>query len=185
MLRPRIGASVSLVSGRFEEESTLALESASQLPGAIWPGQPYPLGATFDGTGVNFALFSEVAKRVELCLFDDAGAEHRVDLPESTGFVWHGYVPGLTAGQRYGFRVHGRFDPKSGQRNLPSKLLLDPYARAIEGDVRWNEALFSYRFDNPGGKVNDADSAPYAQRSVVTNPFFDWGDRSPAAPAAP
>jgi len=169
----------------IKEEPALAIESASQpspnttqaaqLPTTIWPGQPYPLGATFDGTGVNFALFSEVAHRVELCLFDDAGTEHRIDLPESTGFVWHGYVPGLTAGQRYGFRVHGQFDPKTGQRNQPSKLLLDPYARAVEGDVKWNEALFSYHFDNPDGKVNDADSAPYAQRSVVINPFFDWG----------
>ncbi len=155
------------------------------LAPTIWPGQPYPLGATFDGTGVNFALFSEVAHRVELCLFDDAGAEHCLELPESTGFVWHGYVPGLTAGQRYGFRVHGRFEPKSGQRNLPSKLVLDPYARAIEGDVRWNEALFSYHFDKPDGKVNDCRQRAVCATLGGGQSILRLGDGSPAAPAAP
>ena len=144
----------------------------------VWPGTPYPLGATFDGAGVNFAVFSELAERVELSLFDDNDAETRVDLPESTGFVWHGYLPGLRAGQRYGFRVHGPWDPAEGSRCLPSKLLLDPYAKAIAGEVLWNEALFSYKFSQPGRSRNIQDSAPYAQRSVVVNPHFDWaGDR--------
>jgi len=149
----------------------------------VWPGQAYPLGATYDGAGVNFALFSEIAQDVELCLFDDAGNETRVRLPETTGFVRHGYVPGLTAGQRYGFRVHGPWAPDQGQRCLPSKLLLDPYARAIEGEVEWNEAVFAYRFGNPEGDVNDADSAPFVPRSVVVNPYFDWStDRAPRRP---
>ena len=143
------------------------------------------MGATYDGSGVNFALFSEVAHSVELCLFGDDGAETRLVLPETTGLVWHGYVPGLGAGQRYGFRVHGSWAPDQGLRCLPSKLLLDPYARAIEGEVKWNDALFSYRFDDPDGPVNEADSAPYAQRSVVVNPYFDWStDRPPRRPLA-
>jgi len=150
---------------------------------SIWPGQPYPLGASYDGAGVNFAIFSEVAQSVELCLFDDDGRQTCLTLPEQTCFVSHGYVPGVQAGQRYGYRVHGPWAPDQGQRCLPSKLLLDPYARAIEGGVDWNEAVFSYRFANPDGDVNDADSAPFVPRSVVVNPFFDWStDRAPRRP---
>jgi isoamylase len=146
----------------------------------MWPGLPYPLGATYDGTGVNFAIFSEIAESIDLCLFDDAGNETCLALPESTGFIRHGYVPGVNAGQRYGYRVNGPWDPTRGERCLPSKLLLDPYARAIAGQVDWNEAVFSYRFAEPDGPVNDADSAPYVPRSVVVNPFFDWStDRAP------
>jgi isoamylase len=148
----------------------------------IWPGDPYPLGATYDGAGTNFSLFSEVASRVELCLFDDWGAESRVALTETDGFVWHGYVPWVSPGQRYGFRVHGPYDPDRGLRCNPAKLLLDPYAKAIEGEVEWNEAPFAYRFDDPE-TTNDDDSAPYTPKSVVINPFFDWGeDRSPRTP---
>jgi len=99
----------------------------------IWPGESYPLGATYDGSGTNFSLFSEVASKVELCLFDDDGNEERIALPEQTAFCWHGYVPGVGPGQRYGFRVHGPWAPDEGQRCNPHKLLLDPYARAIEG----------------------------------------------------
>jgi isoamylase len=148
----------------------------------IWPGDPYPLGATYDGAGTNFSLYSEAATGVELCLFDDAGEETRIPLTEIDGFVWHGYVPWVIPGQRYGFRVHGPYDPAAGHRCNPAKLLLDPYAKAVEGQVDWNEALFSYRFDDPGAR-NDADSAPYVPKSVVVNPFFDWGeDRSPRTP---
>ena len=143
----------------------------------IWPGDHAPLGCTFDGIGANFALFSEIAEAVDLCLFDDDGNETRVALPESTGSVWHGYLPDVTPGQRYGFRVHGPNDPDSGHRCNPNKLLLDPYARAIEGQVKWDAAVFPYRFDEPDAE-NDDDSAPFVPRSVIVNPFFEWdGDQ--------
>ena len=137
------------------------------------------MGASFDGSGTNFALFSEIADRVELCLFDADGAQTREDLPETTGYIWHGYAPTVTPGQRYGFRVHGPWDPANGLRCNPAKLLLDPYAKAVEGTVDWNEALYPYRFGAPDAR-DDRDSAPYAPRSVVINPYFDWSeDRSP------
>jgi isoamylase len=144
----------------------------------IWPGNPYPLGATYDGGGTNFALFSEVAERVELCLFDDDDKETRVELPEREALVWHGYLPRIVPGQRYGYRVHGPYDPSKGLRCNPNKLLLDPYAKAIDGHNDWNEALFSYRFGHPES-FNEADSEPYTMRSVVINPFFDWANDRP------
>jgi len=149
----------------------------------IWPGAAYPLGATWDGWGTNFALFSEVAERVELCLFDEDGeTEERVALTEVDGFVWHGYLPAIGPGQRYGYRIHGRWDPRAGYRCAPSKLLLDPYGKATEGNVRWDQALFDYQWSDPR-KANTADSAPFIPRSVVINPFFDWGnDRPPRTP---
>jgi isoamylase len=150
----------------------------------IYPGRPYPLGATFDGAGTNFSLFSEVAEKVELCLFDDAGGETRIGLPEVTAFCWHGYLPNVVPGQRYGYRVHGPWNPAEGCRCNPAKLLLDPYAKAIEGEVDWNEAVFPYHFGDPDGARNDADSAPHIPKCVVTNPFFDWSnDRHPDVPA--
>jgi len=149
---------------------------------AVWPGDSYPLGATYDGAGTNFALFSEAARRVELCLFDDDAAETRVDLHEVDGFVWHGYLPAIGPGQRYGYRVHGPYQPAAGQRCNPAKLLLDPYAKAIEGEVSWGQAVFSYTFGHPDRR-NNADSAPYVPRSVVINPYFDWNlDRPPRTP---
>ena len=148
----------------------------------MWPGESYPLGATYDGAGTNFGLFSEVAERVELCLFDDDGKETRVDLHEVDGFVWHGYLPGVSPGQRYGYRVHGPYHPADGHRCNPAKLLLDPYAKAIEGSVDWGQPVFSYTFGHPDRR-NNADSAPYVPRSVVVNPFFDWNlDRPPRTP---
>ncbi|HEX4432130.1 MAG TPA: glycogen debranching protein GlgX [Frankiaceae bacterium] len=148
----------------------------------IWPGEPYPLGATYDGSGTNFALFSEVAERVELCLFDERGSESRVDLKEVDAFVWHAYLPNLGPGQRYGFRVSGAYDPSKGLRCNPQKLLLDPYSKAIEGDVRWGPSVFSYRFNDPT-KRNTADSAKQMPKSVVISPFFDWdNDRPPRRP---
>jgi glycogen operon protein len=145
----------------------------------LQPGRRYPLGATFDGAGTNFALFSELAEKVELCLFDDAGKETRVELPEVTGFVWHGYAPVVGPGQRYGFRVHGPYNPAEGKRCNRYKLLLDPYARAIEGHPQWNEALYGYHFNDPEGAPNGVDSAPFMPRSVVVNPYFDWSDDRP------
>jgi isoamylase len=145
----------------------------------IWPGKAYPLGATYDGTGTNFAVFSEAAERVELCLFDDQGAETRVVLPEVDGFVWHGFVPNVEPGQRYGYRVHGPYDPGAGRRCNANKLLLDPYAKAIDGTFRWGQPLFGYAFGEPDSR-NDDDSAASMAKSVVINPFFDWGmDRPP------
>ena len=143
-----------------------------------WPGSPYPLGATFDGAGTNFALFSEAAQQVELCLVDDDGKEERVQLGEVDGHVWHVYIPRLGPGQRYGYRVHGPYEPKWGQRCNPSKLLLDPYAKAIEGQIDGDESLFSYRFDDPDA-FNDADSLGHTMYSVVVNPYFDWGNDRP------
>ena len=148
----------------------------------IWPGESYPLGATYDGSGTNFSLFSEVATKVELCLFDDDGREERIVMPEQTAFCWHGYVPGVGPGQRYGFRVHGPWAPDEGQRCNPHKLLLDPYARAVEGLPKWDEALYPHFFERPD-EFNDRDSAAHMPRSVVTNPFFDWrDDRRPRTP---
>ncbi|GIL27455.1 glycogen debranching protein GlgX [Actinocatenispora comari] len=148
----------------------------------VWPGTAYPLGASYDGVGTNFALFSEVAEAVEVCLFDSAGTEQRVKLPESDGFVWHGYLPGISPGQRYGFRVHGPYEPRRGLRCNPNKLLLDPYAKAVEGEIDWDASLFAYRLDDPG-KRSDADSAAHMPKSVVVNPYFDWADdRAPRRP---
>jgi len=149
----------------------------------IWPGKPYPLGATYDGTGTNFSVFSEVAEKVELCLFDEEGKENRIGLPEVTAFCWHGYLLGVEPGQRYGFRVHGPWSPEKGSRCNPAKLLLDPYAKAIEGQVQWNEAVFPYHFDDPEGSFNKDDSAPVVPKSIVINPYFDWErDQPPRTP---
>ncbi|TMF76695.1 MAG: glycogen debranching enzyme, partial [Chloroflexi bacterium] len=145
----------------------------------VWPGRPSPLGASFDGTGTNFALFTEVAEAVELCLFDDAGQERKVPIEEVDAFSWHAYLPNVGPGQRYGYRVKGPYAPDRGVRCNSSKLLLDPYARAIEGQIHWDPACYSY---DPGyeNSINNADSAPHVFRSVVHNPYFDWrNDRHP------
>jgi isoamylase len=148
----------------------------------VWPGNAYPLGATYDGTGTNFALFSGVAERVELCLFtvDSTGeTETRVELSEQDGMVWHAFLPGIEPGQRYGYRVHGPDDPTNGQRCNPNKLLLDPYAKAIDGKFEWDQSLFGYNFGDPHSH-NDDDSAAHMPKCVVVNPYFDWGvDRPP------
>jgi glycogen operon protein len=145
----------------------------------VWPGKAYPLGATYDGFGTNFALFSEAAERVELCLFDADGTETRIPLPEVDGYVWHCFIPSIEPGQRYGYRVHGDYDPANGVRCNPNKLLLDPYAKAIDGTFEWGQPLFSYNFGDPDSR-NDDDSAPQMPKSIVINPFFDWGvDRPP------
>jgi isoamylase len=155
------------------------LASSDMTP---WPGSAYPLGATYDGSGTNFALFSEAAESVELCLFDDDGVETRARLRERDAFVWHGYLPNIGPGQRYGFRVYGAYSPEQGSRCNPSKLLLDPYAKAVDGAVDWDESCFSYRFDDPEA-FNDDDSAAHMPKSVVISPFFDWdNDRHPRTP---
>ncbi|RLV48767.1 glycogen debranching enzyme GlgX [Nocardioides mangrovicus] len=144
---------------------------------AVWPGEPYPLGATYDGNGTNFALFSEVAEQVTLCLFDADGSEQQVPLREVDAHVWHGYLPQVQPGQRYGYRVDGPYDPQQGLRCNPHKLLLDPYAKATDREIDWDPSLFGYDFDDPEQR-NDADSGPHMTLGVVTNPWFDWeGDR--------
>jgi isoamylase len=148
----------------------------------VWPGSAYPLGATYDGTGTNFAIFSEVADAVELCLVADDGTETRVPLEEVDGFVWHGYLPLVQPGQRYGYRVHGPYDPLAGQRCDPSKLLLDPYGKAFDGDFDGDASLHSYDFDDPTRRNTD-DSSGHTMTTVVINPFFDWdSDRHPRRP---
>ena len=145
----------------------------------ILPGKPYPLGATYDGIGTNFSVFSGVAERVELCLFDADGADVHFDLPESTAYCWHGYLPNVGPGQRYGFRVHGPWAPEHGHRCNPAKLLLDPYARAIAGQIHWDEAVFPYHFHD-AGRRNDKYSARFMPKAVVTQPVFRLGRRSSA-----
>ena len=148
----------------------------------VWPGQRYPLGANYDGTGTNFALLSEVATKVELCLFDAAGTEERVELHEVDAYVWHAYIPGIEPGQRYGYRVYGPYDPANGQRCNPAKLLIDPYAKAIDGDIEWDPSVYGYDWDEPD-KISTLDSAAFMPKAVVVNPYFDWGnDRLPNIP---
>jgi glycogen operon protein len=145
----------------------------------------YPLGASYDGAGVNFAVFSQAAQKVELCLFDDDDNETRIEMSEQNSFIWHNYLPGIQPGQRYGFRVHGPYNPAHGQRCNPSKLLLDPYAKAIEGNIDGDESLFSYWFDDDHGadSINTLDSAAHTMKSAVVNPYFDWGnDQHPYIP---
>ena len=146
----------------------------------IWPGDSGPLGANYDGEGTNFALFSENAEAVWLCLFDEGGNEARIPLTEVTNFVWHCYAPGVTPGQRYGFRVDGPQDPANGKRFNPNKLLIDPYALAIEGRVQWGEEAFGYRWNDPEEdlSINDMDDAHAIPKSIVVDRNFDWsGDR--------
>jgi len=153
----------------------------------VLPGRPYPQGATWDGSGVNFALYSERAERVELCLFADpaAGESEKIEMRERTAFVWHCYLPGLQPGQLYGYRVHGPYDPPQGLRFNPAKLLIDPYARAIAGSVNWEHPIFPYKLGDPAEDLarDDSDDAPGMQKCVVVNPYFDWEqDRSPNVP---
>ncbi len=154
----------------------------------VWPGTPYPLGATWDGKGVNFALFSEHATKAELCLFDSADAEkeaHRISLSEHTDQVWHIYLPEILPGQLYGYRMHGPYEPQQGHRFNPNKVVLDPYAKGIGRDVRWTDEVFAYRFNDPGADLSfcDRDSAPYAPLALVIDPAFTWGnDRAPRTP---
>src|SRR6186713_2339011 len=146
----------------------------------LWPGRPYPLGPTWDGEGVNFALFADNATAVELCLFDAATGEaekERINLYEKTHQIWHGYIPGLKPGQLYGYRVYGPYEPENGHRFNPHKLLIDPYAKALSGTIQWHDALFGYIPGHPNEDLsfNDMDSARYIPRCVVTDPAFDWG----------
>ncbi len=147
-----------------------------------WPGSAFPLGATPSAEGTNFALFSEIAEKVELCLFDDDHVETRIPLVEVDAYIWHTFVPGIRPGQLYGYRVHGVYDPATGRRADPSKLLLDPYAKATSGEIDWDPSLFSYDFDDPETQNTD-DSAPHMMLGVVVDEEFDWsGDVRPGIP---
>jgi len=148
----------------------------------VWPGHPRPLGATHDGRGTNFSVFSSTADAVILCLFDRHGVETQIPLTEVDAHCWHAYLPDVGAGTRYGFRTEGRWAPSEGLWHHPSKLLIDPYARMIDGDVEWDPSCFSYDFDDPD-QPQTADSAGAVPKSVVVSPWFDWGhDRPPATP---
>ncbi|PKH69717.1 glycogen debranching enzyme GlgX [Stenotrophomonas sp. Betaine-02u-21] len=147
-------------------------------PSRVREGRPFPQGATFDGKGTNFALFSAHATRVDLCLFDDAGNEERIELPEYTNEVWHGYLPDVKPGQRYGYRVHGPYAPAEGHRFNHHKLLLDPYAREIEGDLTWSDELYGYTIGHPDADLSfdERDSAPFMPKAVVVHDDYDWED---------
>lgn len=147
----------------------------------IYPGGPFPLGATWDGKGVNFALYSENATKVELCLFDHADDQLetlKIPVTEHSNLIWHVYLPEIKPGQLYGYRVHGPYEPENGHRFNPNKLLIDPYAKAISGTVEWDDALFGYEVGNPDGDLSfsKSDSAAFIPKSVVVDPHFDWGD---------
>jgi isoamylase len=149
----------------------------------VWRGTPYPLGASWDGSGVNFAIFSENAEAVDLCLFDGDGTEERVRLTEQTDLVWHCYLPDARPGQRYGYRVHGPYDPGAGHRFNPNKLLIDPYAKRIDGVIAWDDSLFGYRIGGDHRQPDERDSAPFVPKSVVVNHAFVWGgDAPPSTP---
>src|ERR1700712_1790450 len=150
----------------------------------VWPGQPYPLGASWDGQGVNFAIFSENATGVELCLFaheNDATESHKIPLREYTDQVWHCYLPDVRPGQFYGYRVHGPYEPENGNRFNPAKLLIDPYAKAITGAIRWSNALFAYKVGGPKEDLEpDPDnSAGGVPKCVVIDPSFTWDNDRP------
>jgi glycogen operon protein len=148
----------------------------------LWPGRPLPLGASWDGRGVDFALFSARATKVELCLFGhDGREEHRIALPEMTHEIWHGYLPDLRPGQLYGYRVHGPYEPDAGNRFNPNKLLIDPYARMLKGEIQWNDALYGYQLGHPDQDLafDDRDSAPFIPKCVVVDPAFTWGPERP------
>ena len=156
----------------------------------VLPGRAAPLGATWDGQGVNFALYSENATSVDLCLFDEVADEReqgRIHVTEVVGHVWHAYVPGLRPGQLYGYRVHGPYDPVHGLRFNPAKLMLDPYARAIAGNVDWQAPVFAYTLGSPEQDLdmNDEDDAWGVPKGVVVDGFFDWGDDHPPRTAWP
>src|SRR5438105_3721627 len=154
----------------------------------VWPGHPYPLGATWDGEGVNFSIFSEHATGAQLCLFDhpdDAKPTVEIDLHERTDMIWHCYLPDVRGGQLYGWRIDGPYDPEQGHRFNPNKLLVDPYAKALSGPVQWSDGLYGYTIGDPAEdrSFDDRDSAGDMPKCIVIPPEFTWGeDRKPGTP---
>ena len=147
----------------------------------VWPGRPYPLGATWDGSGTSFALFSAHAEKVEVCLFDSHGKKEiaRIALPEYTHEIWHGYLPDVRPGQLYGYRVYGPYEPAAGYRFNHHKLLIDPYAKALVGALAWDDALFGYKIGDTSEDLSfdERDSAPFIPKCQVVDPAFTWGRR--------
>src|ERR1700751_1269442 len=174
-------------SSHRTNSSPIKARMVIQTEPIVWPGKPYPLGANWDGEGVNFALFSENAEVVELCLFDQAGRRelHRVRVKEQTDQVWHCYLPEARPGLLYGYRVHGPYDPNKGHRFNPNKLLLDAYAKQIVGDLKWSDSHFRYRIGSKNAdlSMDRRDSAPGMLKAMVVDPAFTWGtDRAPRTP---
>ena len=162
----------------------LAANEVEKVTMRTWPGHPYPLGATWDGAGVNFAVFSENATKVELCLFESAEAkqeQHRIRFKQNTDKVWHAYLPDVLPGQLYGYRVHGPYDPANGHRFNPSKIVLDPYAKLIGRELIWADQVFAYKFGDPAADLSfdDRDNAAFAPLAAVIDPAFTWGDDRP------
>src|SRR5690606_21233554 len=157
------------------------------IPDRLLPGLPYPMGASYDGLGVNFAVFSANATQIDVCLYDPAGRRElaRIPLPECTNEIWHGYLPDAGPGLLYGYRAHGPFDPQRGHRFNPNKLLLDPYTKKLSGPFRWADAMFAYRFNSSRADRSFArrDSGPAMPKSVVVDDTYNWGnDRRPNVP---
>ena len=152
------------------------LYTSKQQRSRVTEGRPFPLGASWDGLGVNFALFSAHATRVELCLFDERGETEieRIELPEHTDEIWHGYLPDARPGQVYGYRVYGPYEPEAGHRFNPNKLLIDPYAKQLVGKLQWSEALFGYTIGHADGDLSfdERDSAPFVPKCKVIDPAF-------------
>ncbi|MDQ7949659.1 MAG: glycogen debranching enzyme GlgX, partial [Pedobacter sp.] len=143
----------------------------------LYPGKPYPLGATWDGKGVNFALYANHATKVELCLFDPENndtATETITIAERTRQIWHVYIPGLKPGQCYGYRVHGPYDPNEGHRYNPNKMLIDPYAKAISGGIDWHDSIFGYKIGEDDLSMSETDSGPFMPKSVVIDHQYDW-----------
>src|SRR6195952_126757 len=180
-------ASKEFMNKSFRSDAPLAQAASLLRCTGISEGRPFPLGATWDGLGVNFALFSAHATKVELCLFDSDGETEldRIELPEYTDEVWHGYLPDARPGTIYGYRVHGPYEPAAGHRFNPNKLLLYPYARAHVGQVKHAPEIFSYQLGHPDGDLSfdTRDSAPFMPKCRVIDPAFTWGnDRKPRVP---
>ena len=172
------------LAARMTQKRSKSLIGSGTRGFRLWPGRPYPLGANWDGLGVNFALYSAHAEMVELLLFDEPEADEPsivLELPERQGPIWHGYLANLRPGQLYGYRIYGAHAPMSGLRYNPHKLLVDPYAKAVTNRITWHDAIFGYPIGDPEEDLalDERDSAPYMPRSVIPDGGFNWGNDQP------